>query len=215
MRKQSLGALLSIAVLVSSFGLTSTLPAAGAASTTENSATRSAARPCLMSEMEKGKVLRFVSTSNRKFLLTHAVLRRVARGTTFSRAVTLSNVRTLKSSISGTATVKAEGGIWAAKVSAEVSATVAKDKSSTTSSSITESYTIPATSKDRVFVFYSGRTTYRMSLLRRYCHHGGQTDTRGTFNTYRTVDDSGNVLCPRSRYGKNTIRYQIALQGGC
>src|SRR5262245_10407439 len=136
MRKLSLGALLSILVLISSFGLTATLPTADAATAHDTSSARGAAfRHCLMSELEAGKVLRFAKVSHKKFVVTHALLRRIARGTTFSRSVTLSNVKTLKSSLSGTATIKAEGGIWAAKVSATVGTTVAKDKTSTTSSS--------------------------------------------------------------------------------
>ena len=165
---------------------------------------------------DDGKVMREVQLRDRNFKVTHSERARIARGTEFSQTVTMSVIDQVGASISGTTTVKADAGAFFAKASAEASVTLAGNKQKTTTETREERFTIPATRKDRLFVFYEGVAVYKFRLHKRVCTRGpGEEDSYGKLSSWEKTYESGNVLCPHSRYRVNSPKYQIALAGGC
>lgn len=177
--------------------------------------TARAMRHCTTPEINNGKVMREVQLRDRDFKVTHSVRRRIARGTEFSRTVTMGSTNQVTASISGTTTVKADAGAFFAKASAEASVTLAGNRQKTTTDSLEEKFTIHATKRDRLFVFYEGVATYRFRAHKRVCNRGGEKDYYGRLSSWDKTYESGNVLCPHSRYSAGTTRYKIAVAGGC
>ena len=196
-------------------GLTTTAVPAVAVPTTPAAAATAAMPHCTSSEIDQGAVKRAVQLRDRNFSVTHSVRKRVARGTEFSRTITLSSTDRVTASISGTTTVKADAGAFFAKASAEASVTLAGDKEKTTTSTLEERFTIPAKPRDRLFVFYDGVAVYKFRVHKRVCNRGGEQDYFGRLRSWEKTYESGNVLCPHTRYRTNSPKYQIALAGGC
>ena len=170
---------------------------------------------CTSQQIDQGAVMREVQLRDRDFRVTHSVRKRVARGTEFSRTLTMGSTDQVTASISGTTTVKADAGAFFAKASAEASVTLAGNKQKTTTESLEERFTIPAKPKDRLFVFYEGVATYAFKAHKRVCNRGGEQDYFGRLKSFEKTYESGNVLCPHGRYRKGSPKYQIALAGGC
>jgi hypothetical protein len=188
-------------------------PAAGAHA---HPATAERAFPmCTHDDMDNGKVRRSAKIVDRDFVVTHSARKRIARGTEFSRTVTMGVTDRVSASISGTTSVKADAGAFFAKASAEASVTLAGNKEKTTSESVEERFTIPPKNKDRLFVFYEGVATYRFKVAKQVCHRGGESIYRGKLKSWGKTYENGNVLCPHSRYRTNSPKYQIAVAGGC
>lgn len=192
------------------------LPSAEAAPAASRAAGTSARMPhCNHDQIENGAVMREVQLRDRDFRVTHSVRKRVARGTEFSRTVTMGGTDQVTASISGTTTVKADAGAFFAKASAEASVTLAGNKQKTTNESLEERFTIPPKPRDRLFVFYEGVAVYAFKAHKRVCNRGGERDYFGKLRSWEKTYESGNVLCPHSRYRTGSPKYQIALSGGC
>lgn len=170
---------------------------------------------CTHDEISNGKVMRAITLRHDTFRMTHAERRRIPAHVHFRREVTLAQVRQLKASFSATVSVKADAGAFFAKASAEASATVGGEGSSTTTSSVTESYDVAPANRSRLFVFYSGNDFFQMRTHRRTCNRSGQDDYYGKLGTFNKISESGAVQCPHTRYKKGSIPYQIALGAGC
>jgi hypothetical protein len=170
---------------------------------------------CSQADMDRGTVRREARLFNRDFKVTHSARKRISRGTEFSQTVTMSSTNQVSASISGTTTVKADAGAFFAKASAEASVTLAGNKQKTTTDSLEERFTIPATDRDRLFVFYEGVATYRFRLVKQVCSRTGETLHRGKLTSWDKTYENGNVLCPHTRYPADSPRWQIAVAGGC
>ena len=57
--------------------------------------------------------------------------------------------------------------------------------------------------------------TYRFQAHKRVCNRGGEKDYSGSLSSWDTSYEDGNVLCPHARYRSGSLKYQIALSGGC
>jgi hypothetical protein len=170
---------------------------------------------CSSNSIDDGKVMRDVQILDRGFQVTHSVRKRIARGTEFSRTITLGSTNQVTASISGTTTIKADAGAFFAKASAEASVTLAGNKQKTTTESLEERFTIPPKNKDRLFVFYDGVATYRFRAHKRVCNRGGEQDSFGKLSSWDKTYENGNVLCPHTLYRTNSPKFQIAVAGGC
>jgi hypothetical protein len=173
-------------------------------------------RLCRMSDWDNGgsKVFRRIALKHTAFTMTHAERRRIPKGVGFSRQVTMAKQSVVTASIKATATVKADAGAFFAKASVEAGLEVAGSGSKTTSSSVTETFTVPKAKRDRLFVFYTGVDTFRFRVHKRVCSQG-QHDYYGRLTSFNEIKESGAVLCPHSRYRKGSISYQVALKAGC
>lgn len=170
---------------------------------------------CTTGEIRDGKVMRAITLKRKAFSMTHAERKRVPKGTTFSQSVTMSKQRVIEASIKATATVKADAGAFFAKASVEAGIEVAGRYQSTTSTSVTETFTIHPSKKRRVFVFYSGVDTFAFKVHKRVCNLGGQKDYYGKLGSFNEIRETGAVRCPHSRYKKGSIPYQVTLGAGC
>lgn len=202
-----------IAALTTSLLVPGAVAPAGSAPASAD--TQARMRHCTTREIANGKVMREVQLRDRNFTVTHSVRKRIARGTEFSRTVTMGSTDQVTASISGTTSVKADAGAFFAKASAEASVTLAGNKQKTTTESLEERFTIPPKAKDRLFVFYEGVAVYAFRAHKRVCSRAGERDFYGKLKSWEKTYESGNVLCPRSRYAKNSPKWQIALAGGC
>jgi hypothetical protein len=170
---------------------------------------------CTTSEIQNGKVMRRIALAGKEFKLTHAHLRRIPRGVKFSRKVTMTTITVLSASIKASTSIKAEENAWFEKASVEASVEVAGSGSHTTKTSVSEKFTVPRARHDREFAFFDGNEYFGFRLHKRTCHPDGQKDYHGHLHSFSSVDESGAVLCPHSRYKAGTQRYQIALHSGC
>jgi hypothetical protein len=173
-------------------------------------------RLCRMSDWDNGgsKTFRRITLKHSSFQMTHAERRRIPRRVGFSRQVTMAKQTVVSASIEASASVKADAGAFFAKASVEAGLKVAAGGSSTKSTSITETFTVPKARRDRLFVFYTGVDTFRFRVHKRVCSNG-QHDSFGTLKSFNSIKESGAVLCPHSRYRKGSIRYQVTLKAGC
>lgn len=155
--------------------------------------------------------MRRIVLTYQQFGLTHAHLRRIPRGVTFKRTVTLETTNVLSASISASTTVKAEENAWFEKASVEATVRVGGAGSHTKKSSVSEQFTIAATKHDREFAFFDGNQSFAFKLHRRQCSRSGQKDSYGRLKSFSASTRAGAVLCPHSRYKRGSQKYQIAL----
>lgn len=171
--------------------------------------------PCRAQDMPNGKVYRAVQLRDRTFEVTHAARKRVAAGTTYSNSTTMTKVKQLTASLKIAQKTSAEADIFVGKASAELGFELATVGSATSTKSVTETFAIGESARDRLFVFYSGRADFAFRTARRVCQQGQVTDTYGSLRSHSKVDESGFVLCPHTRYRAGTVKRQVALAGGC
>lgn len=186
------------------------LPAAPAAQ-----AATGAMHHCTTDEINNGKVMRQIRLKHKRFGLTHARIKLIPAGVSFSQKVTLKKIDMLEASLKASASIKSEAGAWFAKASVEASVEVAGRYQHTSETSITETYTIPKASHDRSFAFFDGHESFTFGAHRRTCSRAGERDSYGTLKSFGLVDVSGAVRCPHSRYRSGTLKYTIALHSGC
>jgi hypothetical protein len=170
---------------------------------------------CTTDEIRNGKVMRAITLKRKAFSMTHAERKRIPRRTTFSQSVTMAKQRVVEASIKATATVKADAGVFFAKASVEAGIEVAGRYQETTSTSVTETFTIHPSKKRRLFVFYSGVDTFGFRVHKRVCNMGGQKDYFGRLGSFNEIRETGAVRCPHTRYKKGSIPYQVTLGAGC
>lgn len=170
---------------------------------------------CTTPEIRNGKVMRTITLKHQAFAMTHAERKRIPKGTTFQQAVTMSKQRVVEASIKATATVKADAGAFFAKASVEAGIEVAGRFAQTTSTSVTETFTIHPSKKRRLYVFYSGVDTFAFRVHKRVCNMGGQKDYQGKLSSFNEIRETGAVRCPHTRYKKGSIPYQVTLGAGC
>lgn len=203
-----LGAALLTLLVITTAGVVST--------TSPAQASTGKMRLCRMSDWDNGgsKVFRQITLKHSAFQMTHAERRRIPANVEFSNSVTMSKQTLVEASIKATATVKADAGAFFAKASVEAGLEVAGKGSTTKTTSVTDTFTVPRAKKQRVFVFYSGVDTFRFQAHKRICSMG-QHDYYGTLSSFNSIPESGAVQCPHSRYKKGSIPYQVALGAGC
>jgi len=204
---------LSAVLLTLALTLSATLVAV---TTAPSTAATGKMRLCRMSDWDNGgsKTFRQITLKHSAFQMTHAERRRIPANVGFSREVTMTKQTVVHASIEATAQVKADAGAFFAKASVEAGLKVAGGGSSTTGSSITETFTVSEAKRDRLFVFYTGVDTFRFKVHKRVCAHG-QHDYFGTLRSYNNIKESGAVLCPHTRYKKGSIKYQVTFKAGC
>lgn len=179
-------------------------------------ATTGKMRLCRQSDWDDGgsRTFRQITLKHKAFVMTHAERRRIPAGVGFSRQVTMTKQTVVSASIKATTTVKADAGAFFAKASAEAGLEVAGSGSKTTTSSVTETFTVPEADQDRLFVFYTGVDTFAFRLHRRVCSMG-QHDNYGRLTSFNPIRESGAVRCPHSRYKPGSIPFQVATKAGC
>ena len=201
-------AVLPATLLVLASGLVVSTPAAVSASTGEM-------HQCRSDEINNGKVMRKITLTNRSFKMTHATRKRVPARTEFSREVALTKRDVVEASIKATASVKADAGAFFAKASVEAGLEVAGRGEKTQESTVRDTFVIRPARRQRVYVFYSGVDTFGFKVHRRKCDRAGQHDSFGKLNSFNSIDETGAVLCPHTRYRKGSISRQVTLRAGC
>ncbi|WP_148613584.1 hypothetical protein [Nocardioides rubriscoriae] len=170
---------------------------------------------CTSDEINNGKTMRSIDLLHQPFKMTHATRRRIPADVVFSHAVSMTKQNVVEASIKATAKVKAEAGAFFAKAEVEAGIELAGRYQHTSTTSVTDTFTLPASSKERVFVFYDGVDLFQMRAHLRTCDRSGQNDYYGNLTTFNPIDESGAVQCPHTRYRKGTISYQVSLGAGC
>ena len=159
--------------------------------------------------------MRAITLKHQAFKMTHAERKRIPAGVAWSRSVTMSTTTVIAASLEGSSTVKADAGAFFAKASVEATVKVAANGSRTSADSTTETFTVPKSTVDRVFVFYTGNDVFTFRAHKRLCNRQGQDDYYGDPNSWNVIDESGAVRCPHTRYRVGSIPYQVTLNAGC
>jgi hypothetical protein len=202
--------------MVCAFGLAGASIATAPASSAAPVPLAAGRHQCSFQDSQNGKTYRWVTLDHKRNVITHAVKRRVEKGTIFDRSVTKSTTTVVRASVSAGVRSSAEANTFFAKASIELSVNVASDHEHTTSQSVTDHYTIPAKPHARNFVFYDGVKYFNLTWHRRHCGLPYGSITRsGDLRTYNRAEFGGNVLCPHSRYKRGSEPYVATIAGGC
>ena len=85
----------------------------------------------------------------------------------------------------------------------------------TTSTSVTETFTIHPSKKRRLFVFYSGVDTFALpGATSGSATSAARRTTTASSSSFNEIRETGAVRCPHTRYKEGSIPYQVTLSAG-
>ena len=174
-----------------------------------------AGHSCNLDDAEHLRVKRWVTLDSHSYAITHADRVRLERGTSFDRTRTVSFTKKVSTRIEGSAEVHTEAGAFFAKASVTVKASVAHQRESTTTESVSDTFHVPARRHAHRYVFYQGVDYFKMHWHRLQCRLPHGELKKGRLRTYSRATFSGVVQCPHTRYRSGSEPYSAALAGGC
>ncbi|GAA4704572.1 hypothetical protein [Nocardioides conyzicola] len=192
--------------------------APGDASAQSPVATSSSARgshSCSTKDAEDLRVKRWVTLDSHTYAITHADRVRLDPGASFDRTRSVSFVKKVSTKLEGGAEVHSEAGAFFAKASVTVKASVAHLRESTTTTTVSDTFHIPARSRAQRFVFYEGVDYFRMHWHRLQCRFPHGELRSGRLKTFTRATFSGVARCSHSRYRSGSEAYAATLAGGC
>lgn len=162
-------------------------------------------------------VERSAKVRSKKFRLTHGAQVDLAPGVAYRRTFTLGKVKVLKASASGSVEVSGGANWKIAKLDSKVTYSLAVAGEKTVTTSLTEEFDVPKRKKSRLYLFYRGNVQVKGQWYQLTCSRapGQGTEVRGNVKSFNPIERSGVIVCNRNAFKKGSLRYRIAVQGGC
>lgn len=166
---------------------------------------------------QDGVVERSVKLVSSKFVTTHSDGILLGAGVAFNRSHTVAYEKQLSAGVTAETSVTGGADWKIAKLDATVSYGLSANASKTTTSSLTETFTVAAVNRPRNMLFAHGNYYATGSWYQLTCSRapGIGTEYRGSVFSFQPTAWHGLFECNHSLYTSGSIMYQASVQAGC